>query len=61
VTLGKLYSQLLAFETRLELQSGGHPQIAGHAASSVNNASRGRGGFTRGHGGCGQRGGFGRG
>jgi hypothetical protein len=54
VTLGELYSQLLAFETRLELQSGGQPQIAGQSPSSVNNASRGRGGR-------GQRGGFDRG
>jgi hypothetical protein len=47
ISLGKLYSQLLAHETRLDLRSQG---TGGQSPSSVNTASRGRGGFTRGHG-----------
>jgi hypothetical protein len=46
----QLYSQLLAHETRLDLQSQG---TGGQSSSLVNTASRGRGGFTRGHGGRG--------
>lgn len=62
VTVSDLYSQLLSFETRLELQDG--------SGSSVNTANRGRGGSSggrtagrgapQGRGNCG-RGGFGRG
>jgi hypothetical protein len=55
VTFGELYSQLLAFETRLDLQSQG--SSGGHPFSSANTASRGYGGFSIGHGGCGARGG----
>jgi hypothetical protein len=44
ISFGDLYSQLLAFESRLELQGGGHSQ------SSANAATHGRGGFHRGHG-----------
>jgi hypothetical protein len=48
ISFGELYSQLLAFETRLELPNQGS---GGQFQSSANNASRSRGGFTRGHGG----------
>jgi hypothetical protein len=50
ISLGELYSQLLAHETRLDLQSQG---IRGQSPASVNTPSCGRGGFTRG---CGGRG-----
>jgi uncharacterized membrane protein YgcG len=54
VTLGEMYSQLLAFETRLELQNGGQSQSGGPTPQpSVNSTSRGRGGFSRGQGGHG--------
>jgi hypothetical protein len=53
ISLGELCSQLLSFETRLELQSQG---TRGSFQSSANNAMRGRGGFTRGRGGRGPRG-----
>jgi hypothetical protein len=46
ITFGELYSQLLAFETRLQLQG-----VAGQTLSSANSATRGRGGH-------GPRGGF---
>jgi uncharacterized membrane protein YgcG len=65
VTLGDMYSQLLVFETRLEIQNGAQTHAAGlpvpppHA--SVNSASRGRGGFSRGRGGRNSRGSFGAG
>jgi hypothetical protein len=49
ISLGKLYSQLLAHE-RLDLQSHG---LGGQSPSSVNTTSCGRGGFTRGRGGHG--------
>jgi hypothetical protein len=49
ITFAKLYSQLLAYENRLDLQSGGQ----GLPQSSTNNASRGRGGPFRGCGGHG--------
>jgi hypothetical protein len=45
ITLGELYSQLLSFENRLELQKDGQ------SMSSVNNASWGWGTFSRGRGG----------
>jgi hypothetical protein len=54
ISFSELYSQLLSFETRLELQSQG---TGGSFQSSANNVMHGRGGFTRGHGGCGSRGG----
>jgi hypothetical protein len=53
VSFVELYSQLLTHENRLDLQNGGQ----GSSLSSVNNASRGRGGFPRGHGGRGRGGG----
>jgi hypothetical protein len=49
ITLDELYSQLLAYENRLDLQGGGQ----GLSQSSTNNASRGRGGSFRAHGGRG--------
>jgi hypothetical protein len=55
ITLGELYFQILSFETRLDLQNGGHTQ------SSANNVYRGRGSFSRGCGGSGTRGGHARG
>jgi hypothetical protein len=45
ITFSKLYSQLLAFENRMELQK------EGQSLSSVNNDSRGRGTFSKGRGG----------
>jgi hypothetical protein len=39
VTLGELYSQMLAFETQLDLQNGTSPMPGGHASSSANTAS----------------------
>jgi hypothetical protein len=45
ISLSELYSQLLSFETRLELQSQG---TGGSFQSSANNAMHGCGGFTRG-------------
>jgi hypothetical protein len=56
ITLGELYSQLLAYETHLDLQGGGQAP-GGQMQSSVNTASRGRGGFMRGRGGHNSRGG----
>jgi hypothetical protein len=50
ISLGELYSQLLAHETRLDLQSQG---TGGQSSSLVNTASRAQGGFTRGRGGHG--------
>lgn len=45
VTVSEAYSQLLAFETRMEIMG------SGHSGSSANMANRGgRGGFGRGHG-----------
>jgi hypothetical protein len=65
VTLDDMYSQLLAFETRLELQNGAQTHAAGLSVppphASVNSASRGRGGFSRGRGGRNSRGSFGAG
>jgi hypothetical protein len=58
VTLGELYSQMLTFETQLDLKNGTSPTPGGHASSSANTASRGRGGFTCGQGGRGSQGGF---
>jgi hypothetical protein len=58
VTLGELYSQMLAFESWLDLQNGTSSVPGGHASSTANSASRGRGGFTCGRGGRGSRGGF---
>jgi hypothetical protein len=55
ITLGELYFQLLSFENCLELQKDGQ------SMSSVNNASRGRGTFSKGHGGRGLSRGGGRG
>jgi hypothetical protein len=49
ISFGELYSHLLAHENRLDIQSGGQQ----HSHPSVNNASRGRGGFFRGRGGRG--------
>jgi hypothetical protein len=46
ITFTELYSQLIAFKTRLYLQGQGSG-----GQSSVNNASKGRGGFSRGCGG----------
>jgi hypothetical protein len=46
ISFGELYSQLVAHENRLDLQNGGQ------SLSSVNSASRGRGGFFRDRGGC---------
>jgi hypothetical protein len=57
ITVGELYSQLLSFENRLELQSGGQVQNNHQMTSSANNASRGRGSFSRGRGGRNSRGG----
>jgi hypothetical protein len=54
ITLNELYSQLLSFETRLELQNQG---TGGLFQSSANNAMHGHGGFNRGSGGRGPRGG----
>jgi hypothetical protein len=65
VILGDMYSQLLAFETHLELQNGAQTHAAGlpvpppHA--SVNSASCGRGGFSRGRSGRNSRGSLGAG
>jgi hypothetical protein len=42
ITIGELYSQLLSFENRLELQSEGQVQNNHQMTSSANNASRGR-------------------
>jgi hypothetical protein len=56
ITLWELYSQQLAYETRLDLQGGGQAP-GGQMQSSVNTASRGRGGFMRGQGGRNSRGG----
>jgi hypothetical protein len=53
ITFGELYSQLLSFETRLQLQG-----VGGQALSSSNSATHGRDGFSRGHGGHGPGGGF---
>jgi hypothetical protein len=53
ITFGEMYSQLLSFETRLQLQG-----AASQNMSSVNSAARGRGGFSRGRGGRGLRGSF---
>jgi hypothetical protein len=50
ISISKLYSQLLAHETRLDLQSQGTGR---QSSSSVNTTSHGRGGFTRGRGGRG--------
>jgi uncharacterized membrane protein YgcG len=58
ITIGELYSQMLALEMRLALQSGTSSAPGGQIQSSVNSASRGRGGFTRGRGGRGSRGSF---
>jgi hypothetical protein len=53
ITLGELYSQLISFENRLEIQNGS--QRGGQTSSSVNSASRGRGVFSRVRGGgCGR-------
>jgi hypothetical protein len=41
ITMGELYSQLLSFETRLELQNGGQTQNNSQTSSSTNNVSRG--------------------
>jgi hypothetical protein len=41
ITMGELYSQLLSFETRLELQNGGQTQNNSQTSSSANNVSRG--------------------
>jgi hypothetical protein len=62
VTLGELYSQLLAFENRLQIQNRAHQQqfsaqLSGQMHSSVNSASQGWGGFSRGHDGRNSRGG----
>jgi hypothetical protein len=54
ISFGELYSQLLSFETRLELQSQG---TGGSFQSSANNVMCGRGVFTRGRGGRGSHGG----
>jgi hypothetical protein len=51
-SFAKLYSQLLAHENRLDLQNGG----GNSSQSSVNNASRGRSGFSRRRGGRGKGG-----
>jgi hypothetical protein len=53
ITFGELYSQLLTFENRLELQREGQSQ----SFSSVNNTSHGRGTFSRGRGGRNPQGG----
>jgi hypothetical protein len=45
-TFGELYSQLLAFENHLDLQEEGQSQ----SFSSINNAYRGRGMFSKGWG-----------
>jgi hypothetical protein len=47
ITFAELYSQLLSLEMRLDVQGQGFG-----GQSSVNNASRGHGGFSRGRGGC---------
>jgi hypothetical protein len=49
ITFVELYSQLLAYENRLDLQSGGQDL----SQSLANNASQGRGGPFRGRGGRG--------
>jgi hypothetical protein len=49
ISLGELYSQLLAYETRLDLQGSRRS-----SQSLVNNAMRGRGGFSRVRGGRGR-------
>jgi hypothetical protein len=49
ITFAELYSQLMAYENILDLQSGGQ----GPSQSLANNASRGRGGPSRGRGGRG--------
>jgi hypothetical protein len=57
ITVGELYSQLLFFETTLELQSGGQVQNNHQMTSLANNASRGHDSFSRGRGGHNSRGG----
>jgi len=56
ISYTELVTQITSFEARLEMQRGG-----GGSQSSVNSASRGRGGFTRGGGRGGRNGGRGRG
>jgi hypothetical protein len=55
ISFWELYSQLLVHENRLDILNGGHQ----HQISSINSATRGRGGYSRGWGGCstGMRGG----
>jgi histone deacetylase 1/2 len=63
VTVSEAYSQLLTFETHMEIMGSGH---SGSSANSANrggcggNGGRGRGGFNRGRGGSNQGGGRGR-
>jgi hypothetical protein len=47
ITFAELYSQLLSLEMRLDVQGQGFG-----GQSSVDNASRGHGGFSKGRGGC---------
>jgi hypothetical protein len=60
ITVSEAYSQLLAFETRMEILGSGH---SGSSANSANRGGRGgnggrdRGGFNRGRGGTNQGGG----
>jgi hypothetical protein len=54
ISLGELYTQLVAHEQRLELRNGGSNSsvnLASRGGRSNNNSNRGRGGFTRGGGG----------
>jgi hypothetical protein len=63
IIVSEAYSQLLAFETRMEILGSGH---SGSSANSANRGGRGgnggrdRGGFNRGRGGSNQGGGRGR-
>jgi histone deacetylase 1/2 len=63
VTVSKAYSQLLAFETRMEIMGSGHSRSSANSANCGGrggNGGRGRGGFNRGCGGSNQGGGRGR-
>jgi hypothetical protein len=55
ITLGELYTQLIAHEQRLEMRSGGSNSSAnsvshGNRGNNDNNSNRGRGGFSHGGG-----------
>lgn len=54
ISLSDLYAQVMAYETRLEMQHEG----GGHYQSSANSASHGQGGFNRGFNNSGRGGSF---